>query len=94
MSEYVISYDLHRDRNYQHIYDLMDVWGAVRLHQSVWLVSLPVTAGAVQRWLTQAIDPDDSVVVLQLKPGLQWASYRLEDGPLAWLWRYLPRWWP
>lgn len=95
MAYFLISYDLHWDRKYEPLYALMEHWRAVRLHQSLWLVELPVTAEVVKNaiLLGRFVDSDDSVAVLQLKPGAQWALERELPGSRQWLLRRLPKWW-
>src|SRR5215208_7185798 len=74
MAHYIISYDLHKDRNYEPVWALLQSWGCVRLLESVWLGSLTGGAGAIRKAVSDAMDADDSVAVIELKPGSEWAA--------------------
>ncbi|MGO4519010.1 hypothetical protein AB4076_00220 [Dyella sp. 2RAF44] len=85
MSLYVISYDLHKVRHYGPLINALKTAGAVEALESFWLANLAQTAiqvrDAVQSW----IDADDSVVVLEIKPGSDWATYLARPVAVNWL---------
>lgn len=85
MAYYVISYDLHNQRHYEAVWALLGSWGAVRLLESLWVVSLNNGAGEVRAAIEKAIDSDDSIVVIELKPGSSWASVRARQSGVNWL---------
>lgn len=85
MAHFVVSYDLHKQRTYQAVWDLLESWGAVRLLESMWLVSLNNAASEVRDALKGAIDNDDSTSVLELKPGSDWAATRAQKAGVKWL---------
>ena len=85
MAYFMISYDLHNQRTYQPVWDLLESWGAVRLLESVWLAELDNKAGEVRDALAEVIDSDDSTAVLELKAGSGWASTRAKKEGVAWL---------
>lgn len=91
MAHFVISYDLHRRRDYRDLYQLLESWKAVRLLESVWLADLIGPAETVKELVLKTLDSDDSVAVLELKPGAQWAAAREKPGARAWLMKRLPR---
>jgi hypothetical protein len=37
MARYIVGYDLHYDRNYQPIWDLLKGWGGTRLVEALWV---------------------------------------------------------
>lgn len=90
MPLYIISYDLHRDRDYKPVHDLMDEWHAAKLLESLWLANLRGPAEVVRDIVLGTLDADDSVAVIQLKLGSQWAVTRVLQGGINWLWRFLP----
>lgn len=80
MASFLISYDLHKVRNYQPLYDKLDEWGAVRLLESVWLANMTGTAGAIRDVLAGLGDDDDSFAVIELKKGSRWATRRAKKS--------------
>lgn len=83
-----MTYDAHKERNYTRLYQLMKDWGAVRLLQSVWLAELRGPATEVRDFIRAALDGDDSVAVVELLPGTDWATYDFVGSPgVAWLQR-------
>lgn len=53
MAHYIISYDLHKQRTYEPVWKALESWGAVRLLESLWVVTLNNGAGVA--WLTSNI---------------------------------------
>jgi hypothetical protein len=85
MAHYIISYDLHKQRTYEPVWRLLEGWGAVRLLESLWVVTLSSTVGAVRQAVTNAADSDDAVAVIELKAGSEWASLRAKQAGVDWL---------
>ncbi len=85
MTHYVISYDLHNQRTYQPVWNLLNQWGAAKLLESLWLVTLDAGAGPVRDALLAVVDADDSIAVIELKTGSDWASIRVVPAGLTWL---------
>lgn len=75
MALYLISYDLHKARNYDPLIAQLRKWGAIRPLLSVWLVSLNGSAKAVRETLQAHVDGDDSIVVVELKQGSDWSTF-------------------
>lgn len=73
MTAYLITYDNHNPRDYQPLYDLLATWKAVDLAESVWLADLTGDAVSVRNAILSVMQPDDTVAVLQLMPGADWA---------------------
>ena len=90
MPLYIISYDLHDHRDYDGVHALMEEWGASKLLESLWLAELRGPAETIREIVLTTLDGDDSVAVIQLKPGAEWALVRTLQGGIDWLWRHLP----
>lgn len=73
---YLITYDLHNRRDYRPLYALMAQWKAVRLTESLWLGNLQGPAAEVRDTVLAWLDSDDTVAVVQLQPGSDWATMR------------------
>ena len=69
MAHFVISYDLHKARVYEPVWRKLESWGAVRLLESLWVVTLNNSVGEVRSGLQQVVDNDDGIAVLELKSG-------------------------
>jgi CRISPR/Cas system-associated endoribonuclease Cas2 len=85
MSKFIISYDLHNVRTYPPVWAKLEAWGAVRLLESVWLVSLNNTAEQVREALRQAADNDDSIAVVELKEGSNWSTFNARPDGVQWM---------
>jgi hypothetical protein len=85
MAHYIVSYDLHRQRAYDGIWAKLEAWGAVRLLESLWLVTLNSPVGTVRSELVATVDGDDAVAVIELQPGSAWASTNARDPGVKWL---------
>lgn len=87
---YLMTYDLHRQRDYTRLYDLMDTFKAERLLESVWVAYLRGPAETIRDLMVETLDGDDSVAVIEVKPGSEWASTRAQKGGTDLLWRFVP----
>lgn len=76
MALYLISYDLHKVRNYDKLIAALEQSGATKALLSVWFADLAGPATGIRDALRQHIDSDDSLVVVELKPGSQWATVK------------------
>ncbi|MEV4934573.1 hypothetical protein [Sphingobium sp. LSP13-1-1.1] len=85
MAHFMISYDLHNGRNYQPLWNQLQHWGAVRLLESLWIVSLTGTAIQVRDVLNTVTDSDDSVAVIEVKTGSMWATRNCKAPGVEWL---------
>ena len=90
MAIYMITYDLHRERNYDRVYELMDEWSAERILESVWLAQLLGPAEVVRDIVRYSLDGDDSVAVIELDPAAEWATFRCENRGINWLKTHIP----
>lgn len=85
MAHFIVSYDLHNQRTYPPVWERLEEWGAVRLLESLWLVTLDNTAGQVRDALKDVVDTDDSIAVVELKKGSGWATLRVKKDGTDWL---------
>lgn len=85
MAKYLITYDLHKQRRYTALYELLSLWKAVPLLESVWFAQLSGTAEEVRNFLLQTLDADDSLAVIELKPGSDWATRKVDNIATNWL---------
>ena len=85
MAYYIISYDLHNQRAYQPVWRQLESWGATRLLESLWVLTSSASAASLRDGLLKVIDNDDSVAVLELKPGSLWATHRAKPDGITWL---------
>ena len=85
MPMFLISYDLRKQRNYQPLYETMTEWRAKLVLQSVWLADLKGPAETIVEILMPLVDGDDALLVVELAPGFDWATLRVEPAGQAWL---------
>jgi hypothetical protein len=90
MAQFLISYDTHgKPRNYQKLYQLMATWKAVRLTDSLWLANLVGPANVIRDHVVWALDNNDTVAVVQLQQGADWATARVGAAATTWLSAYI-----
>lgn len=82
---YLLTYDLHKRRAYDSLYRLLAGWGAVRLTESLWMANLKGPAEVVRDLMLAQLDADDTVAVVEVKPGSDWATMRVSTAAAAWL---------
>lgn len=85
MKHFIISYDLRKARNYQPVWSALESWGAVRLLESLWVVSLNSGTAQIRDALQSLVDNDDGVAVIELKPGSDWSTLNAQRAGAAWL---------
>lgn len=85
MAQYVLNYDLHKRRDYSGLYRLLAGWSAVRLTESLWLANLNGPAEVIRDIMLAQLDSDDTVAVVELKHGADWATVRVAPAASAWL---------
>ena len=89
MSVFLVSYDLHHDRNYPPVWEYLERLGGNRLLESLWVVNTPLGAGELRGALTSLADNTDSIVVVEAKPGAQWSAIRAKPSGTAMLQGYV-----
>ena len=90
MAHFIISYDLRKQRNYQPLWDKLNSWGAVRLLESLWVVSMNSTAAAIRDALKSVVDDDDGIAVLEFTARTMWACFKAKDAGVNWLRSHSP----
>ena len=89
MASYLVSYDLHNQRHYQPVWSAIEKMGGTRLLESLWVVNTSYTAAQVRDIVAAAADSDDSVAVIELKPGSYWATTRAKKAGVDRLKQYI-----
>jgi len=90
MASYIVSYDLRKQRNYQPLWDQLKAWGAVRLLESLWLLTRTENASTVLAALSSLVDEDDGLAVIELKTGLAWTVKACQPTGVTWLKKNFP----
>jgi hypothetical protein len=85
MAQFLITYDLHNRRRYTELYQLLASWDAVRLTESNWLANLKGPAPVIRDIVAGTLDNDDTVAILELEHGSDWATLRVQPAAEAWL---------
>jgi hypothetical protein len=85
MAHYIASYDLHNQRHYQPVWNELESMGATRLLESLWVLTSALTASQIRDRIAKAADSDDSVAVIELKPGSYWGTVRARPHGVQWL---------
>ncbi|MBC7625280.1 MAG: hypothetical protein H7232_18085 [Aeromicrobium sp.] len=85
MSQYLITYDLHNRRDYRSLYQLLAFWNATRLTESNWLVNLLGPAPVIRDIVASHLDGDDTIAVVEVEKGADWATIRVKPTANAWL---------
>lgn len=88
MSVYLITYELHYDKDYQKIHDAIEsLGGCIHCLRSIWLVSTGHTIAEVREILKESIDDDDSLLIL--KPSREWEGLNMPIACKNWLKHHL-----
>lgn len=91
MALYLLTYDLRQPgRNYSPLYTQLGSWGAIRLAESVWLLTNAATAVAIRDAMRAYTDQNDAVAVIELKAGSAWATHGVEPAGTRWLQTNIP----
>jgi len=75
MSTFIVSYDAHKVRDYSRFYESAKENKGVALLESMWAFEFDSTPSEVRDWAHGLFDEDDSIVVLQIKPRVSWATW-------------------
>lgn len=80
MKPYTVSYDLRRQRNYQNLYDALSTYPqAVRILESIWLLTTSRSAVEIRNHLSQHIDGDNRLFVAALTGEAAWSGLLNSD---------------
>ncbi len=87
MAFYMVSYDLHKDRDYSRIHkgitDLSANW--CKPLASLYVLESNKTTLQTRDFLINYLDSDDSLLVMEVKPPLNWAARNLSSDVVQWL---------
>lgn len=85
MPKYLVTYDLRKQRNYAGLIKVLRDWKAISPLESVWFATLTGPAGTITNLLRAQMDADDGLLVVELKPGADWATANVNENGAAWL---------
>ena len=85
MAYYVVSYDQHRDKDYTPVWTQLRNWGARRILESVWFVTSSLTAVQIRDTIRSVTRNEDSVAVIEIKQGSNWAAIAAQEEGVQWL---------
>jgi hypothetical protein len=84
MSVYMITYELHHDRDYQKIQDgIRSLGGCIHCLRSVWFVKTSFSLSEIHEILKDCVDADDSILIM--KTANEWDSINLPIKCKSWL---------
>ena len=88
MFVYLITYELHHDKDYQKINEAIEsLGGCIHCLRSIWLVKTSFSLPEVHEILKDKIDADDALLIL--KPSREWDSLNLPIPCKTWLKHHL-----
>lgn len=85
MPAYLISYDLRKKRNYPGLIKALRAMKCISPLDSLWFGNLVGPAATIRDILRKEMDADDGLVVVELKRGSDWATYRPNEFGSNWL---------
>jgi len=84
MANYVISYDLIEDKNYEDLIERIKSLGTwAKPLESFWLVVSDSSASAIRDTLKGVVDKDDKIIIIKL--GDDWATYNISQKVTDWM---------
>lgn len=83
MPAYMISYDLRKVRNYGGLLKVLNDLGCIRPLKSLWFGQLRGNSVDLRNTLSPFIDGDDGLVIVEVKPTLDWAFLKVDDSRSA-----------
>ena len=79
MALYFINYDLRKSRDYQKLYDALELFKAVRILESLWCFNrFNTSAKDLRDYFKQFIDSDDGLCVSEVS---DWATWNVLGTP-------------
>lgn len=85
MAAYMISYDLRKVRNYEGLIKALRTMKCISPLESLWFGNLKGPAGEIRNILQKEMDGDDGIVVVEMKPGSDWATSKPNEQGGDWL---------
>ncbi len=89
MPAYMISYDLRKDRNYEGLIKALRNMKCISPLKSLWFGNLVGPASEIRTILLREMDGDDGLVVVEMKPGSDWAISRANENAAGFLQQYV-----
>ncbi|WPZ13629.1 CRISPR-associated endonuclease Cas2 [Nitratireductor rhodophyticola] len=83
MTSYLLTYDLNKEKDYGKLFAELERLGGHRTLYSVWLVAVDNTARELREHLTDYIDDDDSMWILEITNNNSYNNVR--KGTNNWL---------
>ncbi|TFG76762.1 MAG: hypothetical protein E4H21_05415 [Thermodesulfobacteriales bacterium] len=88
MSVYMITYELHHDKDYQKIHNgIKSLGGCIHCLRSIWFVRTSFSIPEMHEILKEYIDKDDSLLII--KTSHEWDSLNLPIPCKTWLKHHL-----
>jgi autonomous glycyl radical cofactor GrcA len=88
MSNYVVSYDLIEDKNYEAIIEKIKSLGSwAKPLESFWLLDSSKSASEIRDLLQTVVDQDDKIIVIQL--GDYWATNNISKEVTKWMKKHI-----
>ena len=85
MPAYMISYDLRKVRNYDGLIKALREMKCISPLKSLWFGNLKGPSTAIREILMNQMDGDDGLVIVEMKPGSDWATKSANENAVAWL---------
>lgn len=86
MTLFVVAYDMRsKNHDYTEVYELLRVWNATRLKNSVWLLDHAASARVIRNAMKANLHDDDTVAVIELSPNGDWATWKAKPHAADWL---------
>ena len=85
MARLLIGCELGKQSTAETVRSALESWGAVRLLETLWLLSTRLDARYVTSALQDLVAPQDSVAVIDLQPGSEWSAAGLSEAAAEWL---------
>lgn len=84
MPHYMISYNLRKVRNYDGLIKTLRTMKCISPLKSLWVGSLVGPASAIRQILANEMDSDDGLVIVEIKPGSDWATKAPNEHASTW----------
>lgn len=83
MPTYLVSYDLRKVRNYDNLINELRTSRFISPLKSVWLGVSTHNSETIRDILRRHMDADDGIMVLEIKPTSNWATFNLDGNDQA-----------
>ncbi len=84
MSVYIITYELHHDKDYDKVHNgIKSLGGCIHCLRSIWFVKTGFSIAEIREILKDYIDDDDSLLVM--KTTHEWFTMNMPTSCASWL---------